>query len=222
MHLAPSSLTLLLSLGLSLPLSTASSVSPHHTESSIKAPATPSIKSPSIPSIQSPSPPSPSSPKASAALTHKIATLIASDASASLDPSTCPPSHASKQCCTSIGGVADDIVGENGLGGLVPYLSGVEFSSLVGLQCMSMREKEDNGNCLDSVQCCSLNGETGAEIKPGTQSISKSACIPYDEAIEAKKEAIEMSQAQASYLAASRSSTSAVPRASALPVNGRA
>ncbi|KAL4935999.1 hypothetical protein BDV06DRAFT_228289 [Aspergillus oleicola] len=163
---------------------------------------------------------SPSSPKASAALDHEIATLIASDASASasFDPTTCPPSHESKQCCTSVTELADDVIGENGLGDVLPWLEGVQISSLVGFQCMSMGAKEGNENCLDSVMCCSKSEGNPNPSESGEQSLFKSGCVPYDKAIAGKTEEIEESHGEADYLA----SSSSAPSASAMPVMGRA
>ncbi|KAL4918502.1 hypothetical protein BDW62DRAFT_200876 [Aspergillus aurantiobrunneus] len=159
--------------------------------------------------------PSPSTPRSTSAnsqasdISNSIATLIASDASASYDPNTCPPSHGAKQCCTSITSLADDLTSQ--LGGLVPVISGVSVSSLVGLQCTSMADTEPNENCLDDVMCCSSSGkgENGsAHQAAGTQSLFKSGCISYDEAIQDKKDAIAKSKAQASYLAEGSSPSS--------------
>ncbi|KAL4758966.1 uncharacterized protein BDW70DRAFT_151998 [Aspergillus foveolatus] len=143
------------------------------------------------PSIQKPERPNPTlkpeQATASQSLVHSIATLIASSAASSLDPTTCPPTHNSRQCCTSVDSLADDVVGENAIGGLIPWFRDVKVSSIVGFQ-YGMRADVGFGN------------------SPGTQSLFKSGCIPYDKAIQDKKEAIEKSKAEASYLAAQSSS----------------
>ncbi|KAL4886255.1 hypothetical protein BJY04DRAFT_213786 [Aspergillus karnatakaensis] len=139
-------------------------------------------------------------------LTHQIATILAENAAESYDESTCPLSHKSKQCCTSVNGLADDLMGQ--VGGILPWASGISVSSLVGFQCKAMAATAPNVDCLDSVMCCSANGgvksSTKADVaeKPGSQSLFKSGCIPYDKAIADKKEAIEKSKVQASMLAA--------------------
>ncbi|KAL4753182.1 hypothetical protein BDW72DRAFT_191330 [Aspergillus terricola var. indicus] len=100
------------------------------------------------PSIRSPERPDPTlNPEqatASQSLVHSIATLPASSASSSLDPTACPPTHNSHQCCTSVDSLADEVVGENAVGGLIPWFQ---------------------------------------DVQPGTQSLFKSGCIPYDKAI---------------------------------------
>ncbi|KAL2863313.1 uncharacterized protein BJX67DRAFT_262756 [Aspergillus lucknowensis] len=147
-------------------------------------------------------------------LTHELATLLAHDASESYDPTTCPISHASRQCCTSITKLADDLSGQ--LGELVPWVGGVRVSSLVGLQCKSMAEETPNVDCTDTVMCCS-SGVAGSggktQAKAGTQSLFMSGCIPYDKAIEDKKKAIEKSKMQASAMAAMGSSSGPTPTA---------
>ncbi|CBF74087.1 predicted protein [Aspergillus nidulans FGSC A4] len=152
------------------------------------------------PSIQEPERPIPSlkpeQATASQSLVHSIATLIASSAASSLDPTTCPPTHNSRQCCTSVDSLADDVVGEDAIGGLIPWFQGVKISSIVGFQ-YGTKANVDSGNRGDRTN---LNGQ------PGTQSLFKSGCIPYDKAIQDKKEAIEKSKAEASYLAAQSSS----------------
>ncbi|KAL4994171.1 hypothetical protein BDV10DRAFT_189308 [Aspergillus recurvatus] len=170
----------------------------------------------SAPSIQNPERPNPtlnpSQATVSQSLVHSIATLIASSASASLDPTTCPPTHRSRQCCTSVESLTDEAFGEDAIGSVLPWLQDVQVSSLVGFQCRAMGEDEQNIDCLSSVMCCSGSGNVDGQ-KPGTQSLFKSECIPYDKAIQDKKEAIEKSKAEASYLAA-QSSSAPAPAAS--------
>lgn len=48
---------------------------------------------------------------------------------------TCPPSHASKQCCTNIGDQLEEIFGE--LGEIAPLIGDVNVNSRTGLSCMS-------------------------------------------------------------------------------------
>lgn len=50
---------------------------------------------------------------------------------------TCPPVHPSKQCCTSVSSLADQLTGANGLGDVLPWAQGIQVSSLIGLQCTS-------------------------------------------------------------------------------------
>ncbi|KAL4815343.1 hypothetical protein BDW67DRAFT_67816 [Aspergillus spinulosporus] len=92
------------------------------------------------PSIRIPERPNPTlkpeQATASQSLVHSIATLIASSAISSLDPTTCPPTHSSRQCCTSVDSLADDVVGENAIGGLIPWFQDVKVSSIMGFQCM--------------------------------------------------------------------------------------
>lgn len=45
----------------------------------------------------------------------------------------CPPSHASKQCCTNLGDQLEDIFGQ--LGEVVPIVGEVTASSRTGLSC---------------------------------------------------------------------------------------
>ncbi|KAL4742096.1 hypothetical protein BDV11DRAFT_167565 [Aspergillus similis] len=134
----------------------------------------------------------------SQSLVHSIATL-ASSAASSLAP-TCPPTRSSRQCCTSVDSLADEVVGENAVGGLIPWLQAVQISSTMGVQCKVMGEDEQNIDCLSSVMCCTVSGNVDVP-KPGTQSLFKSGCIAYDKAIR-DKEAIEKSKAEARYLAA--------------------
>ncbi|KAL4864196.1 hypothetical protein BDV12DRAFT_16327 [Aspergillus spectabilis] len=161
----------------------------------------------------------PSETAKATSLTHQIATLLAEDALASYDETTCPLSHRSKQCCTSINGLADDLTGQ--LGNVVPWVSGISVTSLVGLQCTKMADSAPNVDCLDSVMCCAANGgKTSGKGTPdekvGTQSLFKSGCIPFDKAIADKKEAIEKSKMQASMLAAEGSSSGSMPRATSM------
>ncbi|KAL5047359.1 hypothetical protein BDW71DRAFT_206486 [Aspergillus fruticulosus] len=137
---------------------------------------TPNAKHPSIqtPSRSNPTL-SPSQASASQSLVNSIATLLASSAASSLDPTTCPPTHSSRQCCTSVDSLADEVVGGNAIGGILPWFQ---------------------------------------DVQPGTQSLFKSGCIPYDKAIQDKKEAIEKSKAETSNLAAQFSS---VPAPTASP-----
>lgn len=92
------------------------------------------------PSIREPERPNPTlkpeQATTSQSLVHSIATLIASSAASSLDPTTCPPAHNSRQCCTSVDSLADDVVGEDAIGGLIPWFQGVKISSIVGFQCL--------------------------------------------------------------------------------------
>ncbi|KAL4771787.1 hypothetical protein BDW60DRAFT_207852 [Aspergillus nidulans var. acristatus] len=172
------------------------------TPSAFPQSASASANSPSIRKPERPNPTlRPEQATASQSLVHSIATLIASSAASSLDPTTCPPTHNSRQCCTSVDSLADEVVGENAIGGLIPWFQDVKISSVVGFQCRAMGEDEQNIDCLSSVMCCSLSGNVDGQ-KPGTQSLFKSGCIPYDKAIQDKKEAIEKSKVEASYLAA--------------------
>ncbi|PYH78501.1 hypothetical protein BO82DRAFT_367575 [Aspergillus uvarum CBS 121591] len=65
---------------------------------------------------------------------------------------TCPTGRPSKQCCQSIESVADSVL--QPLGQLVPYLSGVDISSLLALECTGMENTDPNANCFNSVMCC--------------------------------------------------------------------
>ncbi|CEN60283.1 hypothetical protein ASPCAL02724 [Aspergillus calidoustus] len=203
-------LTTLLTLISAIPLSSSSP--------NANAKANPNSKTPHIHSLNvplSPSKPSPTMPtgdsvastKASS-LTHTLATLIAHDASASYDLTTCPMTHASRQCCTSITKLADDTTSQ--LGDIVPWVSGVKVSSLIGLQCKGMARETPNDDCYESVMCCSGNGVSakGAGAggntngtPDGSPALFKSGCIPFDEAIEDKKKAIEKSKSEVSFLA---------------------
>ncbi|KAL2811335.1 hypothetical protein BJX63DRAFT_433488 [Aspergillus granulosus] len=142
---------------------------------------------------------------------HSLATLISHDASASYDLTTCPPSHPSRQCCASIDRLADDTTSE--LGDLIPYLSGVKVSSVVGLQCKAMSPDTPNIDCYESVMCCSDQGSSteGGTMPGSAQSPFKSQCVPFDEAVEDEKEATEKSKSEARGLA----EMSPTPRASA-------
>ncbi|KAL4964404.1 uncharacterized protein BDV14DRAFT_77210 [Aspergillus stella-maris] len=168
---------------------------------------------PSSINLPNPSPSlSPNSPKASAALNHEIASLIASpSSSASItkqnpQPQSCPAAHASKQCCTSVTGLADEVIGENGLGDVIPWLEGVQVSSLVGFECMSMGS-QGNENCLESVMCCSGSEANPGATEPGKQSLFKSGCVAFDKAVA---DAGEEGQTEAPL-----ASSSAAPSASA-------
>ncbi|KAL4788526.1 hypothetical protein BJX76DRAFT_315894 [Aspergillus varians] len=66
-----------------------------------------------------------------------------------------------------------------------------------------MKETEPNANCGDSVMCCSGSSEKTS----GTQSLLKSECLPYNEALQAKKEAKEESTTLARYLDALESAS---------------
>ncbi|OJJ07983.1 hypothetical protein ASPVEDRAFT_47169 [Aspergillus versicolor CBS 583.65] len=62
----------------------------------------------------------------------------------------CPPSHASKQCCTNLGDQVEDILGQ--LGEVVPIVGEVTASSRTGLSCNAVVE---NSECGLSLMCCS-------------------------------------------------------------------
>ncbi|KAL4903413.1 hypothetical protein BDW74DRAFT_179830 [Aspergillus multicolor] len=213
MHFSPSLLTLT-TLALSLSSATTTPLNPH-----LPSITSPSINKPSpnthLSSLTLPNPTlKPEHATASQSIIHAIATLLATDASASLDPTTCPPSHPSKQCCTSVSGLADYVIGEKALGGVLPWVKGVKVSSLVGVQCKPMSENQANIDCLDTVMCCA--GGAGGK-QANADSLLKSECVPFDEAIEDKKKAIGKSKAEASYLAAAASSSvaGATPTAAA-------
>ncbi|KAL5338086.1 hypothetical protein BJX70DRAFT_216678 [Aspergillus crustosus] len=214
-HLLLTTLTSLLTLTTSTPLNPTFTL-PHPTP--LTRPHSITTPTPSLPPNH-PTIPESDTAKATS-LTHQIATLLAEDALSSYDESTCPPSHRSKQCCTSINGLADDLTGQ--LGDVVPWVSGVSVSSLVGLQCTKMADDAPNVDCFASVMCCAAGGgSTGSKgvtnEKPGTQSLFKSGCIPFDKAIADKKEAIEKSKVQASMLAAEGPAPSASVEASGVP-----
>ncbi|KAL3445861.1 hypothetical protein BJX65DRAFT_309563 [Aspergillus insuetus] len=215
-------LTTLLTLTSAVPFSSSSP------NANANANPNPNSKPPHIHSLDvplNPPKPSPTMPQGDSAastrassLTHTLATLIAHDASASYDLTTCPMTHASRQCCTSITKLADDTTSQ--LGDIVPWVSGVKVSSLIGLQCKAMAPETPNGDCYESVMCCSDSGvsaEGGGAggntngTPEGSQALFKSGCIPFDEAIEDKKKAIEKSKSEVSFLA----EMSPTPRATA-------
>ncbi|KAL4789584.1 hypothetical protein BDV19DRAFT_394899 [Aspergillus venezuelensis] len=159
---------------------------------------------------------SPNSAKASAALNHEIASLIASPSSTpKTQPRSCPASHASKQCCTSVTGLADEVIGENGLGDVIPWLEDVQVSSLVGLECMSMGA-QGNENCLESVMCCSKSEANPGATDPGKQSLFKSGCVAFDKAVA------DAGEGQTQTEGALASSSAASASANASPRMGRA
>ncbi|KAL3462572.1 hypothetical protein BJX64DRAFT_139021 [Aspergillus heterothallicus] len=200
-------LTSTLTIASAIPLSS-SSPEPNNNHKTKQDPPGKNIHSlhnphPSKPTPTTPHEDSVASTKASS-LTHTLATLIAHDASASYNLTTCPLSHSSRQCCTSITALADDTT--SALGTIVPYLTGVKVSSLVGLQCKVMPPETPNADCYENVMCCSDKGASAqsgpvGKTPDGSQALFKSGCIPFDEAIEEKKKAIEKSKAEVSYLA---------------------
>ncbi|PTU21065.1 hypothetical protein P175DRAFT_0557742 [Aspergillus ochraceoroseus IBT 24754] len=152
------------------------------------------------------------------ALAHQIGAFIAhQDADgSSLNPQACPPSHRSKQCCTSVNGMTQDV--ENELSDVVPLLTDMQVSSILGVQCTAMTAEEPNTDCLDSVMCCHADPKQGG----GTQSLLQSSCLPYNEAIADQDNAIAESETQAAAsgtpVAVASSSSSSVASARATRV----
>ncbi|OJJ53885.1 hypothetical protein ASPSYDRAFT_507153 [Aspergillus sydowii CBS 593.65] len=129
---------------------------------------------------------------------------------------TCPPSHASKQCCTNIGDQLEEVFGE--LGEVLPLVGDITANSRTGLSCNAVVE---NSECGLSLMCCS--GKAGNPKKddktpsegpqePGTQTIFQSACISFNDAVElGKKEAAAAAAASASSSVLVHASASATP-----------
>ncbi|GAD93538.1 hypothetical protein NFIA_038830 [Paecilomyces variotii No. 5] len=67
------------------------------------------------------------------------------------------PADAKKQCCVTLQEASKALL--SNLGELVPYLSGVQIGSVVGMGCMDMQDDSPDYDCQDTVACCS-----GAEL----------------------------------------------------------
>ncbi|PYI08003.1 hypothetical protein BO78DRAFT_442575, partial [Aspergillus sclerotiicarbonarius CBS 121057] len=65
------------------------------------------------------------------ALESAISKIIVQETLTDYNNNTCPPSHRSKQCCESIDNIADQVT--DGLGAVVPWVSGIDVSSVLGL-----------------------------------------------------------------------------------------
>ncbi|PKY03869.1 hypothetical protein P168DRAFT_345118 [Aspergillus campestris IBT 28561] len=101
-----------------------------------------------------------------------------SSAPANSEYDTCPPSHRSKQCCTSINGITESIFGE--IGKVIPILKDVKVSSSAAFDCKGMNDNDSHDQCLTDVMCC--DGVSN-NLDPKTY---KMHCKPYDKAIKDK------------------------------------
>ncbi|KAJ9206277.1 fungal hydrophobin [Paecilomyces variotii] len=70
--------------------------------------------------------------------------------------STCP-ADAKRQCCVTLQEASNTLL--SGLGDLVPYLSGVEVGSVLGMGCTDIADNAPDYDCRDTIACCS-----GAEL----------------------------------------------------------
>ncbi|KAI9933254.1 hypothetical protein AWENTII_002716 [Aspergillus wentii] len=159
-----------------------------------------------------PTPPSTSTPHLLPSSTrtgkskHKPASLasrIQSSSAAVHTPSNTPkpetcPSGKSKMCCTSIDGIGDQLTG--GLGSILPYVGGIQISSILGLECKPMAYSDPEEFCEESIMCCH-----GAP----TKDIFKT-CEMFDKAI-AKKHSSSASAAVAATTATPSLSPSPSP-----------
>ncbi|OOF94335.1 hypothetical protein ASPCADRAFT_131880 [Aspergillus carbonarius ITEM 5010] len=169
------------------------------------------------------------------ALESAISNIIVQETITDFNNSTCPPSHRSKQCCESIDNIADQVT--DGIGQILPWISGVDVSSVLGLDCYAMADSTPNNKCLQQVMCC--DGKPNDEDQPTTQSGAAvtSSCESWDIAMKNKQDAIDQSMARehavmdavSSFSAAavatptssSASTSGAVPAASSSGVLGR-
>ncbi|PLB42336.1 uncharacterized protein BDW47DRAFT_98297 [Aspergillus candidus] len=101
-----------------------------------------------------------------------------SSAAANLEYDTCPPSHRSKQCCTSINSISDSLFGK--IGKLIPILKDVKISSTAAFDCKGMNDNDPHDQCLMDVMCC------GGVSNNLDQNSYKIQCKPYDKAMKDK------------------------------------
>ncbi|RAL01922.1 uncharacterized protein BO80DRAFT_424298 [Aspergillus ibericus CBS 121593] len=150
------------------------------------------------------------------ALESAISKIIVQETLADYSNNTCPPSHRSKQCCESIDNIADQVTG--GLGELVPWIEGIEVSSVLGLDCYAMADSTPNSQCLHQVMCC--DGKPSDTDQPTTQSSQAvtSSCESWDIAMKNKQQAIDESMAREAAMMDAASSFSAAAVAAATPV----
>ncbi|KAL4804894.1 hypothetical protein BDV18DRAFT_141503 [Aspergillus unguis] len=161
--------------------------------------------------------------KTSTEVHASFTTVVSSSASASPSPSspgslfspmagsTCPPSRPSKQCCSALSSLADEVTGANGLGSVLPWAQGIQVSSLLGLQCFSMDPTADASKCADTFECCEApSPEVAEKQKAGEQALFKGGCMPFENAWNDQRK----KDAKASSSAAAAAASSSAPAAS--------
>ncbi|EAW14778.1 uncharacterized protein ACLA_001890 [Aspergillus clavatus NRRL 1] len=104
-------------------------------------------------------------------------------------PNICPGKR-SKQCCTSLSQLQTSLL--DPVGNVIPLLSGMQLTSLIGLSCRTMSDEHTKTDCADALMCCDAAGEVGAS------NILQTKCEEFDLAKAKEIAAVERAQGQPS------------------------